>query len=101
MAATRENKRIRIVVSQQGLNVSTGADLYPTQSQLITFGSYFKGETGPQGPPGPQGPQGEPGLGTLQTLLLDGNSLSISEGNTVKLPQHAFIEYTNDEENNE
>lgn len=96
MAATRENKRIKVVVSQQELNVGTSANLYPTQSQLITFGSYFKGDVGPQGPPGPQGPQGEPGFGTPQTLSLDGNNLSITEGNTVALLQHTFIEYAKD-----
>lgn len=60
-----------------------------------------QGETGPQGPQGPQGetgaigpqgpqgetgPQGNPGVGVPQTLSLDGNSLSISEGNSVTLP---------------
>ena len=60
-----------------------------------------QGETGPQGPQGPQGetgaigpqgpqgetgPQGNPGMGVPQTLSLDGNSLSISEGNSVTLP---------------
>lgn len=51
------------------------------------------GATGPQGPQGPQGetgatgPQGAPGVGVPQTLSLDGNSLSISDGNSVTLPE--------------
>ena len=35
---------------------------------------------------GAQGPQGEPGVGIPQTLSLEGNSLSISDGNSVTLP---------------
>ena len=35
---------------------------------------------------GTQGPQGEPGVGIPQTLSLEGNSLSISDGNSVTLP---------------
>lgn len=34
---------------------------------------------------GTQGPQGEPGVGIPQTLSLEGNSLSISDGNSVTL----------------
>lgn len=48
-----------------------------------------QGDPGPQGPAGPQGepgPQGNPGVGVPQTLILDGNSLSISDGNSVLLP---------------
>ena len=45
-----------------------------------------QGPTGPQGEQGPAGPQGEPGVGVAQTLSLDGNDLTISEGNTVTLP---------------
>ena len=35
---------------------------------------------------GAQGPQGEPGVGIPQTLSLEGNNLSISDGNSVTLP---------------
>lgn len=35
---------------------------------------------------GTQGPQGEPGVGIPQTLSLEGNNLSISDGNSVTLP---------------
>lgn len=54
------------------------------------------GATGPQGPQGPQGetgatglqgPQGDPGVGVPQALSLDGNTLSISDGNSVTLPE--------------
>lgn len=45
------------------------------------------GATGPQGPQGEQGPQGSPGVGVPQTLSLNGNSLSISDGNSVTLPE--------------
>ena len=44
------------------------------------------GATGPQGAQGEQGPQGDPGVGVPQTLSLDGNNLSISDGNSVTLP---------------
>ena len=44
------------------------------------------GPQGEQGPAGPQGPQGEPGVGIPQTLSLSGNTLYISEGNSVNLP---------------
>ncbi len=45
-----------------------------------------QGPAGPQGEQGPAGPQGEPGVGVAQTLSLDGNNLTISDGNTVTLP---------------
>ena len=45
-----------------------------------------QGPAGPQGEQGPAGPQGEPGVGVAQTLSLDGNDLTISDGNTVTLP---------------
>ena len=53
-----------------------------------------QGSTGPQGPQGeqgPQGPQGEqgnPGVGIPQTLSIDGDQLTISEGNTIILPSY-------------
>ena len=45
-----------------------------------------QGPAGPQGEQGPAGPQGEPGVGVAQTLSLEGNNLTISDGNTVTLP---------------
>ena len=48
------------------------------------------GATGPQGPVGPQGPQGEQGpagVGVPQTLSITGNQLTISDGNSVDLPE--------------
>ena len=45
-----------------------------------------QGPAGPQGEQGPAGPQGEPGVGVAQTLSLEGNNLTISDGNTVALP---------------
>ena len=46
-----------------------------------------QGPIGPQGPQGPQGPEGPAGVGIAQTLTLDGNNLSISDGNSVSLPE--------------
>ena len=46
-----------------------------------------QGPAGPQGPQGPQGPEGPAGVGIAQTLTLDGNNLSISDGNSVTLPE--------------
>ena len=49
-----------------------------------------QGEAGPAGPQGGQGPQGEQGpagVGVPQTLALDGQTLSISDGNSVTLPE--------------
>ena len=45
-----------------------------------------QGPAGPQGEQGPAGPQGDPGVGVAQTLSLEGNNLTISDGNTVTLP---------------
>ena len=42
-----------------------------------------------QGAQGEQGPQGDPGVGVPQTLTLDGQTLSISDGNSVTLPAAA------------
>ena len=56
----------------------------------------IQGETGPQGPQGerglqglqgPAGPQGLPGVGIPQTLSVAGTTLTISDGNSVSLPE--------------
>ena len=56
----------------------------------------IQGETGPvgpqgpqgeTGPAGPQGPQGLPGVGIPQTLTIAGTTLTISDGNSVVLPE--------------
>ena len=46
-----------------------------------------QGETGPAGPQGEQGPQGLPGVGIPQTLTIAGTTLTISDGNSVVLPE--------------
>lgn len=45
-----------------------------------------KGDKGDTGSQGLKGDQGEPGIGIPQTLSINGNQLSISEGNTITLP---------------
>ncbi len=45
-----------------------------------------QGETGPAGQDGAVGPQGPAGVGIPQTISIDGQYLSISDGNTVTLP---------------
>ena len=46
-----------------------------------------RGLQGEQGPVGPQGPQGLPGVGIPQTLSVAGTTLTISDGNSVSLPE--------------
>ena len=49
----------------------------------------IQGETGPEGPQGDQGmqgEQGEDGVGIAQTLTISGDTLSISDGNSIVLP---------------
>ena len=46
-----------------------------------------QGERGLQGEQGPQGPQGLPGVGIPQTLSVAGTTLTISDGNSVSLPE--------------
>lgn len=43
----------------------------------------IQGETGPQGPQGEQGPAG---IGIPQTLSIDGNTITISNGNSIVIP---------------
>ena len=47
----------------------------------------IQGEVGPAGPQGEQGPQGLPGVGIPQTLTIAGTTLTISDGNSVVLPE--------------
>lgn len=64
MAAVRHKIEMQVCVTQPGLNIETSADLTPSQEQLITFGQYFKGDTGEQGlqgKPGQRGPKGDKG----------------------------------------
>lgn len=46
-----------------------------------------RGLQGEQGPQGPAGPQGLPGVGIPQTLSVAGTTLTISDGNSVSLPE--------------
>ena len=46
-----------------------------------------QGERGLQGLQGPAGPQGLPGMGIPQTLTIAGTTLTISDGNSVVLPE--------------
>lgn len=52
MAAVGHKIEMQVCVTQPGLNIETSADLTPSQEQLITFGQYFKGDTGEKGEPG-------------------------------------------------
>ena len=63
------------------------------------FLASLQGAQGPQGETGatgPQGPQGDPGVGVPQTLSIDGNSLSISDGNTVTITEQQVLSISND-----
>ncbi|MBR4135684.1 MAG: hypothetical protein IKU03_04640, partial [Bacteroidales bacterium] len=70
----------------QGPAGATGAT-GPQGPQGETGATGATGPQGPQGPAGPQGPQGPAGTGVPQTLAISGNQLSISDGNSVTLPQ--------------
>ena len=70
----------------QGIQGETG----PAGPQGEQGPQGIQGETGPagpQGPVGPQGPQGLPGVGIPQTLTIAGTTLTISDGNSVVLPE--------------
>ena len=56
------------------------------------------GVAGPQGPQGEQGPQGPAGAGIPQTLSIEDNTITISDGNSITLPAipTAVSAFTND-----
>ena len=56
------------------------------------------GEAGPQGPQGEQGPQGPAGAGVSQTLSIEGNTITLSDGNSITIPAipSAVSTFTND-----
>lgn len=59
------------------------------QLMSVPYALYAAASGNGEGPQGPQGPQGEPGpagVGIPQTLSLSGDTLFISEGNSVTLP---------------
>ncbi len=73
-----------------GTNGLSAYEVWLEQGHTGTVDDFLdslKGTQGEQGPIGPQGPEGPAGVGIAQTLTLDGNNLSISDGNSVTLPE--------------
>lgn len=85
-------------ISVQVANAATHVVYIPAQDrnvQAVPYALMAAGATGPQGPQGiqgetgPQGPQGEQGpagIGIPQTLSIDGNTITISNGNSIVIP---------------
>lgn len=75
-----------------GIPGSTGPT-GPQGVQGLTGADGSDGATGPQGPTGVQGPTGSQGdpASDDQTLIVNGNQLSISGGNTVTMPDDGDV----------
>ena len=73
-------------ISVQVANAATHVVYVPAQDRNVQAVPYALMAAGATGPQGPQGEQGPAGIGIPQTLSIDGNTITISNGNSIVIP---------------
>ena len=58
---TEHNLTIEVTISQPGLSMTGNADIVLSQTMLLVFSQWYKGDKGDTGDTGPQGPKGDKG----------------------------------------